>query len=179
MKTCYRCKLDFDLSHFRKDPSKKDGRASYCKNCLKETQRIWYHDNKEQARQTASESYHRRKDKVSARRKELRKLDPEKYRAQARSKYCPLKSKQQGWKYAGIVDMTLERYNSLLEKQNYSCAVCGIHQDSLKKALCVDHNHATGKARGLLCDNCNRALGYLQESETVINNLLNYLVCHK
>lgn len=179
MKKCYRCKLDFDLSHFREDPSKKDGKTSYCKTCLKESQKIWYQKNKEKARTTATSSYQKRKSQISQRRKELRQLDPEKYRAQARRRYCPKKSKEQGWKQAGIVDMTYDRYNELLERQNHCCAVCSTHKSKFKKALCVDHNHATGKARGLLCDNCNRALGYLKESEEIVHNLLNYIQCHK
>ena len=53
------------------------------------------------------------------------------------------------------------------------------HASNFKKALGVDHNHSTGKVRGLLCTNCNRALGYLKESEESVINLLNYIKCHK
>lgn len=41
--------------------------------------------------------------------------------------------------------------------------------------LVVDHDHATGKVRGLLCHNCNRALGLLHDNPVTINNALEYL----
>lgn len=179
MKKCTKCKLDLELIHFRKDPSKKDGKASYCKNCLKETQRIWYQNNKLKAQKTANSSYQKRKAKISDRRKELRKENPDKYKEAAKKRYNPNKSKEAGWRNAGIIDMTIEKYNELLSNQNNCCAVCNTHKDAFKRALSVDHNHTTGKFRGLLCDNCNRALGYLKESEVIINNLLTYLQCHR
>jgi hypothetical protein len=41
--------------------------------------------------------------------------------------------------------------------------------------LCVDHHHTSGRIRGLLCDSCNRALGLLQDSPSVIKGLKDYL----
>ena len=42
-------------------------------------------------------------------------------------------------------------------------------------ALVVDHDHKTGAVRGLLCHNCNRALGLLQDSKENLMNCLSYL----
>lgn len=41
--------------------------------------------------------------------------------------------------------------------------------------LVVDHDHKTGKVRGLLCHNCNRALGLLKDNKEIIQNCLSYL----
>ena len=70
-------------------------------------------------------------------------------------------------------------YNGLLKKQGGKCAICG-GEGFLMKAchrikLVVDHDHATGKVRGLLCHNCNRALGLLHDNPVTINNALEYL----
>ena len=46
-------------------------------------------------------------------------------------------------------------------------------------ALNVDHDHTTGKVRELLCHNCNRALGLLQENVEIIQSALDYLNKHK
>jgi len=43
------------------------------------------------------------------------------------------------------------------------------------KVLCVDHDHNTGKIRGLLCNTCNRALGLLKDNKQLLINALKYL----
>lgn len=54
--------------------------------------------------------------------------------------------------------ITLEEYNKKLEDQVFSCALCGKHQSNFKRSLAVDHNHKTGKVRGLICLHCNREI---------------------
>lgn len=67
----------------------------------------------------------------------------------------------------------LEEYNKLLELQNSSCGICG-GKDSAKR-LAVDHDHETGKIRGLLCSKCNRALGYLNDDKELLRKAISYL----
>lgn len=74
-------------------------------------------------------------------------------------------------------------YRKLLEEQNGVCAACGNPELPRRKTvsatrLSVDHDHTTGKVRGLLCSNCNTALGLLQESPERILALLTYLRTH-
>ena len=52
--------------------------------------------------------------------------------------------------------ITEEQYDDLLRKQQYSCAVCNRSVTRFKIRLSVDHDHATGHVRGLLCTHCNR-----------------------
>lgn len=56
--------------------------------------------------------------------------------------------------------MTLDEYYELLERQGNVCAICGKPPKS--KRLSVDHNHKTGKVRGLLCTKCNSNLSALE-----------------
>ena len=72
-------------------------------------------------------------------------------------------------------DITLEQYNSIFDKQSGCCAICGKHQSEFKRNLAVDHDHKTGKIRGLLCHKCNLLLGYSSENIDVLNNSINYL----
>jgi acetyltransferase-like isoleucine patch superfamily enzyme len=74
----------------------------------------------------------------------------------------------------------LSEYNELFEKQKGCCAICGIHQNIInpKKSLGVDHDHRTGKIRGLLCDRCNRAIGLLNDNINSINSAEKYLTEH-
>lgn len=57
--------------------------------------------------------------------------------------------------------ITAEDYNRMLAAQGCVCAICGKPEKG--KRLAVDHCHATGRVRGLLCMNCNRAIGHFQD----------------
>lgn len=76
--------------------------------------------------------------------------------------------------------ITIDEYNNLLKKQDYKCAICGgegfvMDSSRHKIKLVVDHDHTTGAVRGLLCHNCNRALGLLHDSEKNLLNAVDYL----
>lgn len=70
--------------------------------------------------------------------------------------------------------LSTSRYQYLLMRQDNACAICKRPQ-ATTDALLVDHNHATGEVRGLLCGPCNTALGLLQDSPDVLDAALQYL----
>jgi hypothetical protein len=57
--------------------------------------------------------------------------------------------------------LTQEDYAKLKKKQRGRCALC--KRRKAKGHLCVDHDHKTDKIRGLLCNGCNTALGFLEK----------------
>lgn len=59
--------------------------------------------------------------------------------------------------------------------QNGGCAICGKRQGIETKKLGVDHDHCTGRIRGLLCSQCNRGLGKFGDSIEGIKRVLAYL----
>jgi hypothetical protein len=69
--------------------------------------------------------------------------------------------------------ISLEDYNKMLEAQHGRCAGCGDSPDD--RALDVDHNHITGKNRGLLCRRCNFVLGYSRDNPFILQRLIEYL----
>lgn len=74
-------------------------------------------------------------------------------------------------KHMRMAGLSREDYNEILEQQNHKCAICGkpetyCNQYGLKK-LAVDHDHVTGKFRGLLCQSCNTKLAVLENAEFV------------
>src|SRR3990167_3461436 len=71
--------------------------------------------------------------------------------------------------------LTQEDYNIFFDFQKGKCAICGKHQSEINKALFVDHNHETGKERGLLCYTCNAALGMFYDSPDNLESAINYL----
>lgn len=73
----------------------------------------------------------------------------------------------------------LETYNDMLAKQNGVCAICFRGETCLKngkpRSLAVDHCHDTGRVRGLLCNSCNRALGYMKDNPDRLRSAAAYL----
>ena len=80
--------------------------------------------------------------------------------------------------------VSFEWYLDTLESQNYSCAICGKHesQNTMRAGkpmkMSVDHCHKTFCIRGLLCNNCNRAIGMLDHSPAVLSAAIKYLAKH-
>ena len=75
--------------------------------------------------------------------------------------------------------ISIKDYITLYKRQNGKCAICKQEgftlKDSVKTQINVDHKDLTGEIRGLLCPNCNRALGLLKDSKERIKNALEYL----
>ena len=70
-------------------------------------------------------------------------------------------------------------YKSTLEAQNHSCAICKApHSGSRYGMLYVDHDHATGAPRGLLCQHCNHGLGKFYDNIGYLEQAIMYLREH-
>ena len=75
--------------------------------------------------------------------------------------------------------ITLAEYDALMHAQGGVCAVCrkaaaGRHSRDVR--LVVDHCHETGVTRGLLCNNCNRAIGLLGDDPILLRRAITYLM---
>ena len=97
--------------------------------------------------------------------------DPEKVKIYRERHAKKSKSRYLMCKYG----ISLDEYNILLEQQDGKCAICGIHESKVDRNLSVDHNHETGKVRGLLCINCNSALGMFKDDYQIILKAVKYL----
>lgn len=74
--------------------------------------------------------------------------------------------------------LTLEQFNALVEQQGGVCAICKnpeMWNRKDVKRLSVDHCHATGRVRGLLCNRCNRAIGLLGDNDRLCVAAAEYL----
>lgn len=71
--------------------------------------------------------------------------------------------------------ITYDEYLILLEGQEGCCAICGTSDMGKRKAFSVDHNHDTGKIRGLLCNYCNTGIGGLQDDVNLLKKSIEYL----
>lgn len=144
-KVCTKCKLSKSSEDYHKQTNSKDGYSNWCKVCGYDNLKIWRKKNP---------------DKIKKNAKNFRINNPKAYyNSQYKSKY-------------GI---SIEEYNRLFDIQKGQCKICKIDSKELPRKLAVDHNHVTGKVRGLLCGNCNVAIGNLKESVIIIKEALNYL----
>lgn len=96
----------------------------------------------------------------------------------------PEKCSEWGRKYARNnrvrkYGLSNKQFVDLLNTQGGVCAICGKpetrHDNQSKNKTCnlsIDHNHKTGKLRGLLCNNCNTGIGHLKVDEEGIELLL-------
>ena len=68
----------------------------------------------------------------------------------------------------------VDEFEAMMLDQDSKCYIC--LGDNGLIALCIDHDHKTGKVRGLLCNNCNRALGLLQDKPELLIKAVDYLI---
>lgn len=99
---------------------------------------------------------------VRARAREWYAANPEK----AREKQLKVRERRYG------IDRTT--YFAMIEEQSNQCKLCS-KQGTETKPLVIDHCHRTGKVRGLLCNECNQALGLLKDQIETLKNAIEYL----
>lgn len=156
------------------------------------TNKTWSNNNPDKVRAASKKWRDLNPDKVKELAGQWRKANPERVKANKRKWHAanseginqkrnrwnaehPERVKDNALKYHYVI--TLEKYNEMFEKQGGMCGICGRHQSELKTSLHVDHDHQTGKIRGLLCTNCNTALGLLKENQDTLFSAQVYLAC--
>lgn len=140
---------------------------------LREYKREWRKRPPSQARRPKAS-----KEEVAARSKAWREANPDKDRA-AKRRYRqnnPEKGREQGWRQQGI-DMTWDRFLSILWRQAFMCANPGCDRN-IDASAHVDHCHATRLVRGILCGGCNAGAGQARDDPGILRGLAEYLEAH-
>ena len=71
-----------------------------------------------------------------------------------------------------------QEYDAMFSAQNSGCAICGCVAPKSKQGWHVDHDHASGKVRAILCHNCNCGIGHAKESPEILRKMIEYLSVH-
>lgn len=152
-KACCECKQVQPLAEFTRRRKEPDGLAKQCRTCLKNRKRKWTEKNLEHVRETNRSPSLKYAENHPERKRE----------AMMKCKY-------------GI---GVKEYHKLLEQQNDGCAICGapptVRPHSTRATLCIDHDHSTGRIRGLLCSHCNHAIGLMQDDPILLEKAAEYL----
>lgn len=78
---------------------------------------------------------------------------------------------ERGYQLKKNYGITSEQYDEILTRQDHKCAICG----TFCERPFVDHDHSTGRIRGLLCMKCNFGIGNFTENITVLESAIKYL----
>jgi len=161
MKRCNVCGELKPLEDFYKSAGMRDGHRNDCKRC-------------NLARRAAK--YAKDPAPFIARVKKWQQENAERlnaYRREYRSR-PDRKTVEREYHLRRKYDITLAEYEALLEAQGGVCAICGEARPE-ERTLHVDHDHVTGKVRGLLCFRCNNAIGDLRDDIELVYRMLDYL----
>lgn len=77
--------------------------------------------------------------------------------------------------YKRTYGITIDEYNRMYEQQGGVCKICNLPANHNSNHLCIDHDHETGQVRALLCDTCNRGLGYFKDDTRLLDKASEYL----
>jgi hypothetical protein len=98
--------------------------------------------------------------------------------------YCSKTCRGKNAYYVRNYGITQDELESMKKSQNYKCYICDsegfiIGNNGHHEKLAVDHCHDSGSVRKLLCHNCNRALGLMQDSPNLLRKAADYIEEHK
>lgn len=153
-----------------------------CKVCETAQFAVHQRNNKERYNEYRRAWRRRNPGRAALASKRWRQENPERYRelnregrARNANRYSREYHSKHGHKYVlkRYHNLTPEDYAAMFERQGRRCRICLLPTE---RRLCVDHNHKDGHIRGLLCSNCNRALGYFHDDLNIVNRALYYLL---
>lgn len=125
----------------------------------KHVRTAYYRNHKESILKHQKAYYDANKEEINARRRAFRKENP---------------SVERSWKLKANYGISLKEFNSILEIQNGNCAICKKSEWKWRGPV-VDHDHHSGRVRGILCHNCNLAIGHINEEPQIAKSMSDYL----
>ena len=134
-KRCTKCLEVKPLSEFYNNKRMYDGKHSQCAICIRLAMKLLRHSHPEKSREYSRMRYANNKTKHSHSRRQTT--------------------------YKRKFNITIEEYEAMLANQGGVCSICGRTQINYR--LSVDHNHSSGKIRGILCARCNTSLSRLED----------------
>ena len=160
-KPCRLCGVLKPLDQFHRASAMRDGHRNECIACTRALRRANYQANRERYIEAAQRWQARNPERTAAYQAEYRSR-PERKRAM-RDLY-----------YRRTYGITVDEVDAMLEAQGGGCAICGVRPERLG-SLHLDHDHATGHLRGILCVDCNHGLGKLRDDPELLAAAIEYL----
>jgi hypothetical protein len=159
VKRCKSCGVEKPFDAFYRNATGRDGRRPECKTCTSNARKSWYRANRARVIAHASAWQRANAERYSQRQREYREAGRRDYRAE-----------HLRWAFG----ITQADYVDMLDAQRGGCAICGARPVD-GGHLHVDHDHSTGRIRGLLCFRCNNALGLLKDDRSRLQRAAEYV----
>ena len=161
MKRCKKCGALKPLDEFYRCAGTRDGHRGDCKPCNLAAKHDRYMANPAKVKAQVKRWQQANAERVNATQR-LRRAKPE-VKLQARAAHLMRK-----------FGLTLEEYDAMLEAQGGGCFICG-RPPREDISLHVDHDHSTGRVRGILCFSCNNALADFQDDPSLLRKAACYV----
>lgn len=180
-KVCSKCKEEKTLDQYGKNCMSKDGLRPDCRSCKSIQRKEYYRKNQERSRLATIKWGEKNPEKKSdagkawySKNKDRHKESGKKWlEIPGNKERCAEVAFDGGLKRR--YGMSPDDYYSKLSAQGGKCAIPSCSRDPESRALSVDHDHSTGSVRGLLCTNCNAALGLVDDNQEILQDLIHYL----
>lgn len=146
---------------------KERSKKNYAENPekYKEKSKKWREENRDRCKELQKAYSEKHREEIRARSAAWYQQNKEKARAQTRER----KLKKYG--------ITQAQYEEMARRQGFKCAICQCKMEigGAEKEAYIDHDHKTGKVRGLLCMKCNSMLGMAEDNIDTLKNAIEYL----
>ncbi len=159
MKRCKQCGELKSLGDFYAEKSGRGGKRPECKACTAARRKEWYRHNRE---------------REIARVRMWQQANPERLKASRQRNRATRNRKMREIHLRNKFGLTPDEYERILDQQAGVCALCE-YPPTPGISLHVDHDHATGEIRGLLCVRCNNALGLFREDPDLLKRAARYV----
>jgi hypothetical protein len=161
MKRCKKCGLEQPLGNFYKAPTSRDGLRGDCKACNLAAKKAYYELHREDTIARVKRWQQANADRVNAVQRR-RRADPQ------------VKQQMRAYHLKRTYGVSIDEYEAMLAEQDDGCGMCG-RPPSEAISLHIDHDHRTGRIRGLLCFRCNNSLGDLEDNPDLLLAGVRYL----
>lgn len=146
-KVCRRCEVEKKAEEFSAMPSSGDGLYSYCRACKASMVRRYTARNGDAVRERARQRNATPKGRLATRKANLKR----------------------------VFGIEKTEYDKRWRAQGKKCAICERTRKRNEKYFALDHDHSSGAHRGILCPNCNRALGLAADNIDLLKRAEKYL----
>jgi hypothetical protein len=150
-KQCSKCREYKSLENFWNNRRMKDGLNGQCKDCVRA---YWQQPEIKERTRISKKEWGQRRPYNSA--------------------------KQRNSYLRKAYGLTFAQYDEMYNSQDGKCLICNKTLESSKggRSVHIDHDHKTGKIRGLLCQHCNNMLGHAFDNTDVLSSAIAYLNHH-